>query len=179
MYLFKGTIVPCLGYMYQCIHRAPFARRLGAAARRRTARSIFVSRQNYRFSITRSIRPYRTASVERRGHASAHSKGNSFPSSNPSGSYGVRARVWESMEVTRGSRITDSDLHRYHRLEPGWIADRICSLAIAAGFVRIAVDREPAFESIRQIVESRQAARQLLLAGLGSQNWQWEHQCCG
>jgi hypothetical protein len=78
-------------------------------------------------------------------------------------SYGVRARVWESMEVTRGPRITDSDLRGYHRPEPGWIADRISCLTIAAEIVRIIVDRKPAFEPIRQILESHPAAKQLLI----------------
>jgi 6-phosphogluconate dehydrogenase (decarboxylating) len=78
-------------------------------------------------------------------------------------SVGLRTRVWESMEVIRGPRITDADLRGYHRPEPGWIADRICCLSIAAELVRIALDRKPAFEPMRQILESQPAAKQLLL----------------
>jgi len=78
-------------------------------------------------------------------------------------SYGLRVRVWDSMEVTRGPRITDSDLRGYHRPEPGWIADRISCLSIAAEIVRIVGDQEPAFKTIRQILESNPGAKQLLI----------------
>jgi hypothetical protein len=59
--------------------------------------------------------------------------------------------------------ITGSDLQGYRRPEPGWIAERICCLSIAAEIDRIVVGRKPAVEPILQILESHPAAKQLLI----------------
>jgi hypothetical protein len=49
----------------------------------------------------------------------------------------VRAHVWDALEVARNPRVTDFDLRGYRSAEPGWIADRICCLALAAEIRRM------------------------------------------
>jgi hypothetical protein len=77
-------------------------------------------------------------------------------------SFGVRAHVREAMETPYRPRISDYDLRGYRRPEPGWIVDRICCLAIATELRRMLVDREPAFESVRHILDALPAAKKLL-----------------
>ena len=76
--------------------------------------------------------------------------------------FGVRAHVWEAIDVAHSPRITDYDLRGYRRPEPGWIMDRICCLAIAAEVHRMIVDCEPAFERVRHVLVTQPAAKKLL-----------------
>ena len=56
----------------------------------------------------------------------------------------VRAHVWDVLEVARNPHVTDFDLRGYRSAEPGWIADRICCLAVAVEIRRMLVGNEPA-----------------------------------
>lgn len=77
-------------------------------------------------------------------------------------SFRVRAHVREAIETPYSPRISDYDLRGYRRPEPGWIVDRICCLSIATELRRMLVDCEPAFDSVRHILEALPAAKKLL-----------------
>jgi hypothetical protein len=74
----------------------------------------------------------------------------------------VRAHVWDALEVARNPRITDFDLRGYRSAEPGWIADRICCLAVAVEIPRMIIGNEPAFECVRVVLEKDPSASELL-----------------
>jgi hypothetical protein len=78
-------------------------------------------------------------------------------------SCGIRAHVWEAIEVARNARVTDRDLRGYRGAEPGWIAERICCLSVAIEIRRMIMGGEPAFERVRTVLESDPSAKQLLL----------------
>jgi hypothetical protein len=67
-------------------------------------------------------------------------------------SCGTRAHVWEAIEVARNARVTDRDLRGYRSAEPGWIAERICCLSVAAEIRRMIMGSEPAFERVRTVI---------------------------
>jgi hypothetical protein len=75
----------------------------------------------------------------------------------------IRAHVREAVEVARNPHVTDLDLRGYRRAEPGWIADRICCLSVAAEIRRMIMGNEPAFARVRAVLESDPSARKLLL----------------
>jgi hypothetical protein len=54
----------------------------------------------------------------------------------------VRTHVWDALEVAHNPRITDFDLRGYRSAEPGWIADRICCLAVAVEIPRMIIGNE-------------------------------------
>jgi hypothetical protein len=83
-------------------------------------------------------------------------------------SSGVRAHVWEAMEVALTPRVTDRDLRGYRGAEPGWIADRISCLSVAAEIRRMITGSEPAFERVRTVLESDESAKQLVWECWGS-----------
>jgi hypothetical protein len=72
---------------------------------------------------------------------------------------GIRARVWEAIEVALTPRVTDRDLRGYRSAKPGWIADRICCLSVAVEIHRMIMGSEPAFERVRKVLESDESAK--------------------
>jgi hypothetical protein len=74
----------------------------------------------------------------------------------------VRAHVWDALEVARNPRVTDFDLRGYRSAQPGWIADRICCLAVAVEIRRMIMGNEPAFERVRAVLEKNLSASELL-----------------
>jgi len=75
----------------------------------------------------------------------------------------VRAHVWDAVEGGRNPRVTDLDLRGYRSDEPGWIADRICCLSVAAEIRRMILGSEPAFERVRVVLENDPTTSELLL----------------
>jgi hypothetical protein len=76
---------------------------------------------------------------------------------------GIRAEVWKAIEVSNSPRITDLDLRGYRGDKPGWIAERICCMALAVEIRRMIQDQAPAFEGARNLLAARPDASKLLI----------------
>jgi hypothetical protein len=76
---------------------------------------------------------------------------------------GVRTRVMDAMEVgEHRRRITDANLRGYKMSRPGWIADRISCLVLAAEILRLLDHQGVAIERVRQELERHPASQRLV-----------------
>ena len=75
---------------------------------------------------------------------------------------GVRAAVWEAIAESKSAQFSDVDLRGYRGDRPGWISGRICCIVLAAELVRLISDQPPTFKAVRELIEARPAARNLI-----------------
>ena len=76
--------------------------------------------------------------------------------------FGTRARVWQAIEMSDASRISDLDLRGYRGEKPGWLVRRIRCKSLAAEIRRMTLDLEPAFDGVRRLLEALQDASKLV-----------------
>ena len=76
---------------------------------------------------------------------------------------GIRAEVWKAIEVSNSRRFTDLDMRGYRGDKPGWIAERICCVALAVEIRRMIQNQAPAFEGVRDLLAARPDTSELLI----------------